>query len=52
MEPCAHNPLGAKGCGEAGTIAAPTSLVNAVIEALGGARRLQDRTARDRQSRG
>jgi carbon-monoxide dehydrogenase large subunit len=36
-QPCTHNPLGAKGCGEAGTIAAPVALVNAVIDALGGA---------------
>ncbi|MGP0094429.1 MAG: xanthine dehydrogenase family protein molybdopterin-binding subunit [Xanthobacteraceae bacterium] len=36
-QPCTHNPLGAKGCGEAGTIAAPAALVNAVIDALGGA---------------
>jgi aerobic carbon-monoxide dehydrogenase large subunit len=31
---CAHNPLGAKGCGEAGTIGAPPAIVNAVIDAL------------------
>jgi carbon-monoxide dehydrogenase large subunit len=33
-QPCTHNPLGAKGCGEAGTIAAPAALVNAVLDAL------------------
>ena len=33
-QPCAHNPLGAKGCGEAGSIAAPAALVNAVLDAL------------------
>ncbi|HEV3397456.1 MAG TPA: hypothetical protein VG100_15030, partial [Xanthobacteraceae bacterium] len=33
-QPCTHNPLGAKGCGEAGSIAAPAALVNAVIDAL------------------
>lgn len=33
-EPCAHNPLGAKGCGEAGAIAAPTAIVGAVLDAL------------------
>jgi aerobic carbon-monoxide dehydrogenase large subunit len=31
---CAHNPLGAKGCGEAGTIGAPPAIINAVIDAL------------------
>jgi carbon-monoxide dehydrogenase large subunit len=33
-QPCAHNPLGAKGCGEAGSIAAPAAIVNAVLDAL------------------
>jgi aerobic carbon-monoxide dehydrogenase large subunit len=33
-EPCTHNPLGAKGCGEAGAIAAPAALVGAVLDAL------------------
>ena len=33
--PCPHNPLGVKGCGEAGAIAAPAALVNAVANALG-----------------
>ena len=33
-QPCAHNPLGAKGCGEAGTIAAPAAIVGAVLDAL------------------
>jgi carbon-monoxide dehydrogenase large subunit len=32
--PCTHNPLGVKGCGEAGAIGAPPALVNAVIDAL------------------
>ena len=32
---CPHNPLGVKGCGEAGAIAAPAALVNAVANALG-----------------
>jgi len=31
---CAHNPLGAKGCGEAGTIGAPAAIMNAVLNAL------------------
>ncbi len=33
--PCPHNPLGVKGCGEAGAIAAPPALMNAVTDALG-----------------
>lgn len=33
--PCPHNPLGVKGCGEAGTIAAPPALINALTDALG-----------------
>jgi carbon-monoxide dehydrogenase large subunit len=33
-QPCTHNPLGAKGCGEAGTIAAPAAIVGAVLDAL------------------
>jgi carbon-monoxide dehydrogenase large subunit len=33
-QPCTHNPLGAKGCGEAGAIAAPAAVVNAVLDAL------------------
>ncbi len=32
------NPLGAKGCGEAGTIGAMPSVMNAIIDALDGAR--------------
>lgn len=32
--PCTHNPLGVKGCGEAGAISAPPALVNAVLDAL------------------
>ena len=31
---CAHNPLGAKGCGEAGTIGAPPAIINALPDAL------------------
>ena len=34
-QPCTHNPLGAKGCGEAGTIAAPAAAVSALLDALG-----------------
>jgi carbon-monoxide dehydrogenase large subunit len=32
--PCTHNPLGVKGCGEAGAIGSPPAFVNAVIDAL------------------
>ena len=32
--PCTHNPLGVKGCGEAGAIGAPPALINAVVDAL------------------
>ena len=32
--PCSHNPLGVKGCGEAGAIGSPPAVVNAVINAL------------------
>jgi carbon-monoxide dehydrogenase large subunit len=31
---CAHNPLGVKGCGEAGAIGAPAALTNAIVDAL------------------
>jgi carbon-monoxide dehydrogenase large subunit len=33
--PCAHNSLGVKGCGEAGAIAAPAALINAITDAIG-----------------
>jgi carbon-monoxide dehydrogenase large subunit len=33
--PCPSNPLGVKGCGEAGAIAAPAALINAVTSAVG-----------------
>jgi carbon-monoxide dehydrogenase large subunit len=32
--PCTHNPLGVKGCGEAGAIGAPAALTNAIVDAL------------------
>jgi carbon-monoxide dehydrogenase large subunit len=32
---CPSNPLGIKGCGEAGAIAAPAAVVNAITDALG-----------------
>jgi len=34
-QPCTHNPLGAKGCGEAGAIAAPAAVMSALLDALG-----------------
>jgi carbon-monoxide dehydrogenase large subunit len=34
ITPCPHNPIGVKGVGEAGTIASPASVVNAVMDAL------------------
>jgi carbon-monoxide dehydrogenase large subunit len=34
-QPCTHNPLGAKGCGEAGAIGSPAALVGAALDALG-----------------
>ena len=33
-QPCTHNPLGAKGCGEAGSIGSPAAVVSAVLDAL------------------
>ena len=33
--PATSNPLGVKGCGEAGAIAAPPAVINAVIDAIG-----------------
>lgn len=34
VTPCPHNPLGVKGCGEAGTIGSTPAVVNAAIDAL------------------
>ena len=34
VTPCTHNPLGVKGCGEAGAIGSPPAIVNAVVDAL------------------
>ena len=34
LTPCAHNPLGTKGAGEAGAIGSPPTVVNAVVDAL------------------
>jgi carbon-monoxide dehydrogenase large subunit len=33
--PCTHNPLGVKGCGEAGAIGSPPAVINAIVDALG-----------------
>ena len=33
--PCTHNPIGAKGCGEAGAIGSPPAVINAVLDAIG-----------------
>ncbi|HYW02866.1 MAG TPA: xanthine dehydrogenase family protein molybdopterin-binding subunit [Gammaproteobacteria bacterium] len=32
--PCTSNPLGVKGCGEAGAIGAPPAVINAILDAL------------------
>jgi carbon-monoxide dehydrogenase large subunit len=32
--PCTHNPLGVKGCGEAGAIGAPAAVMNAITDAV------------------
>jgi len=32
--PCTHNPLGVKGCGEAGAIGSPPAVIDAIIDAL------------------
>ena len=34
-QPCPHNPLGVKGCGEAGAIGSPAAMLNAVVDAIG-----------------
>ena len=33
--PCTHNPLGVKGCGEAGAIGSPPAVIDAILDALG-----------------
>ncbi|HUG25111.1 xanthine dehydrogenase family protein molybdopterin-binding subunit [Piscinibacter sp.] len=35
VTPCTHNPLGVKGCGEAGAIGSPAAYMNALTDALG-----------------
>ena len=32
---CTHNPLGVKGCGEAGAIGASAAVINAITDAIG-----------------
>lgn len=34
MTECEHNPLGVKGCGEAGAIGSPPAVINAILNAL------------------
>jgi len=34
VTPCTHNPLGVKGCGEAGAIGSPPAFINALTDAL------------------
>jgi aerobic carbon-monoxide dehydrogenase large subunit len=31
---CKNNPMGVKGCGEAGSVASPAAVINAIIDAL------------------
>jgi carbon-monoxide dehydrogenase large subunit len=33
--PCKNNPMGVKGCGEAGSVASPAAVINAILSALG-----------------
>ena len=35
ITPCTHNPIGAKGCGEAGAIGSPPAVINAITDAVG-----------------
>ena len=35
--PCATNPLGVKGAGEAGAVGSPPAMINAIVDALSGA---------------
>ena len=51
VTPCTHNPLGAKGCGEAGAIGAPAALMNAVHRRARAGRRQAHRHARVAASR-
>jgi carbon-monoxide dehydrogenase large subunit len=31
--PCKNNPMGVKGCGEAGSVGSPAAVINAIIDA-------------------
>ena len=42
--PCTHNPLGVKGCGEAGAIGSPPTVTNVVLAALPSAGHKVDHT--------
>ena len=33
--PCQNNAMGVKGCGEAGSVGSPASIINAIVDALG-----------------
>jgi carbon-monoxide dehydrogenase large subunit len=35
VTPCTHNPLGVKGCGEAGAIGSPPAVISAICDAIG-----------------
>ncbi len=35
VTPCPSNPLGIKGCGEAGAIGSPPAVINAITDAIG-----------------
>ena len=48
MTKCPSNPLGIKGCGEAGAIAAPTAVINAITDAIGTEAVAMPATAADR----
>ena len=43
--PCTHNPLGVKGCGEAGAIGSPPAVINAICDAPGREGRAHARDA-------
>jgi carbon-monoxide dehydrogenase large subunit len=45
MTPCPSNPLGIKGCGEAGAIAAPVAVINAITDAIGNEQLVMPATA-------
>ena len=32
--PCKNNPMGVKGCGEAGAVGSPGAVINAILDAL------------------